>query len=340
MFGFFKKTPKIDRVADCSDLARSCEIDSFLELGFYKGFLIHLPISIDEFRKRCTDHSALTAFTRVVEERINAGDFDDLRPNYELLGIPRPTHDHGKSSALRAVFDNEKNVIFRWGGESAESEQAAPPTKVDEFTLSSFQIRIETNPEKEVYVLKAKDTRTNSEAFQSRLETSPAGRFLVHVGADGSRQNHGAVHHGYAAEDFLEWAIGNAIETIYSSQLLTDAEAHYFAINVVADHLNKVGFQLLTRAKDPLQDPQLYAMKDGRTVAVLVRCKPFPGKGTIDRSSEEFYQLLSNSLEKGIEVYFASVGLANANAANDYERRALLRNGSFHVAFSGLEKLS
>lgn len=338
MFGFFKKK-NVGAGANGADLASRAVIESVLEHGRYSGFLVRLGSEKSAFVKCADSREELLQFITGVESRIASGDFDDLLPkiNYEQLGIARPMGDFGKSSAIRAVFGDDLEPLFKWNG--AQVHVSAKATLVNEFKLSSFMVSIEADAENGTYPfrLTAIDTRTNNVAFRYGIEKSPFATCLVGIFADGSRYNFGQIQADMSADDFENWVIPRLIDTVYADQVLTLQEINAFGVRVVAEHLDKVGAQLLTINKDVSKDPQIFALVNGKTAGIIVRTATFPEMGILDKTTEDFYHVLSESMDRGYDLYLAPVGLANANAENDYERKALLRNGSYNVSFSKLE---
>ncbi len=216
---------------------------------------------------------------------------------------------------------------------------------ITDFDISIFHIVIAKYTRRDggflyPWRLLAFDSRSDSFAFSFNLEVTPVSCCLGTHTAGGTHFNLGSADPDMTFEEFEEWAIPKLIAKIYGDQLLSPEEMHVFGVKVVADYLGSVGMNILTISKDPLEDPQIYAMKDGRTAALIVRVAAYPDKGALDEDEPQVSDLVDDCWDRDYDLYFASVGLANANARNDYERRALLRNGSFHVAFQGIEQVA
>lgn len=227
--------------------------------------------------------------------------------------------------------------------------ELTPPTRpkyhvVEEFELSTFRVILARYTRRDggylyPWRLLAFDKRTEVFAFSYNLEVTPVSCCLGSYTASGTHFNFGEGDPRMDLEDFKEWAIPKAICNIYGDQVLTEEEMHAFGTKVVADYLDKVGMQILNISKDVRNDPQIYALKDGRTAALIVRVAAYPNKGLLDESDAQVSNLIDDCCERDCDLYFASVGLANSNARNDYELAALLRNGSYNVAFSGVEQI-
>ncbi len=228
--------------------------------------------------------------------------------------------------------------------------ELTPPSRpkyhvVKEFELSTFRIVLAKYTRRDggylyPWRLLAFDTRTDGFAFSYNLELTPVSCCLGSHSANGTHFNLGDGDPEMTLDEFETWAIPNAISNIYGDQVLTAAEMHAFGTKVVADYLGEAGMQILNINRDVQNDPQIYALKDGRTAALIVRVAAYPNKGVLDESEEQVSDLIDDCCERDYDLYFASVGLANANARNDYELGALLRKGSYHVAFSGVEQIA
>ncbi|HEY8586336.1 MAG TPA: hypothetical protein VIL60_06340 [Rhodanobacter sp.] len=224
-----------------------------------------------------------------------------------------------------------------------------PPSRpkyhvIKEFELSTFRLVLAKYTRRDggylyPWRLLAFDKRTEGFAFSYNLEVTPVSCCLGSYSANGTHFNFGDGDPEMTLEAFEGWAIPKAISNIYGDHVLTPAEMHAFGTKVVADYLGEVGMQILNINKNVLNDPQIYALKDGRTAALIVRVATYPNKGVLDESEEQVSDLIDDCCERDYDLYFASVGLANANARNDYELGVLLRKGSYHVAFSGVEQI-
>lgn len=215
---------------------------------------------------------------------------------------------------------------------------------IKEFFLSTFRIIFAKYTRRNggylyPWRLLAFDNRTEEFAFSYNLEVTPVSCCLGSYSASGAHFNLGEGDPEMSLDEFEEWAVAHAIAHIYGDQVLTPEEMHAFGTKVVADYLGSVGMEVLNISQDPQTDPQIYALKDGRTAALIVRVAAYPSKGALDETEEQVSALIDDCCERDYDLYFASVGLANANARNDYERGALLRSGSYHVAFSGIEQI-
>ena len=116
---------------------------------------------------------------------------------------------------------------------------------------------------------------------------------------------------------------------------LTDAELQDFGVSIVVEQLQKEGTRVLSVNR---QEPQIKAQIAGRSALIVVRSARFPEKGRLSRI-EASGMALSATESAGTDVYFASVGFANADARNDTERSRLVRGGGMHVAYEGLQRV-
>jgi hypothetical protein len=119
---------------------------------------------------------------------------------------------------------------------------------------------------------------------------------------------------------------------------MTEEEVHRFGVEFVVDQIERDGYEVEYVEEDPNVDPQIFALKpDGTPVSIVTRTSGFPEKPLLSQKSEQF-NLFARESESDDEIFFAGVGLDNADARNDIERRALVRSGRLHVQYSGLEE--
>ena len=123
-----------------------------------------------------------------------------------------------------------------------------------------------------------------------------------------------------------------------SQEIMTEGEIHEFGIQIVAEQLEKEGYEIQSVATDMNINPQIVAKKDDETAFILVRTDCYPSKGTLND-----YALIDNLIAKADEhnaiCYLASVGIANSQAEDDEGVSIPIRGAGFYVAYSGLERL-
>lgn len=132
----------------------------------------------------------------------------------------------------------------------------------------------------------------------------------------------------------------------YHPGLMSEGEIHDFGVQVVVDYLQAQGWHIDTDDRDLRQlglyfrdrgGPQIKAEKDGNAIFVVVRTDVFPDKGKMPvwLSVDDPWWKSPEYTDK--EIYFASVGISNAQATDDAARSIAVKGSSFHVAFKGLE---
>jgi hypothetical protein len=118
-------------------------------------------------------------------------------------------------------------------------------------------------------------------------------------------------------------------------QLMTEDEIHNFGVEIVFNQIQKDGFIVESVNTDRKVDPQIVARKDGRLAFIVVRTACYPNKGEIE-SEELFGRLVRHADEHNATCYFASVGIANAEAENEREMSLPVKGAGFYIAYGGL----
>ena len=119
---------------------------------------------------------------------------------------------------------------------------------------------------------------------------------------------------------------------------MTEGEIHEFGIQVVAEQLEKEGYEIQSVATDMNINPQIVAKKDDETAFILVRTDCYPSKGDL-RDYVLINRLIAKASEHNAICYLASVGIANSQAEDDEGMSVPIRGSGFYVAYSGLERL-
>ena len=102
-----------------------------------------------------------------------------------------------------------------------------------------------------------------------------------------------------------------------NTERMTSEEIHDFGVEIVARHLEKEGHEIKDLNSDLGKNPQIVAEKDGRLFFIAVRTACYPEKGKL----EDFihFQMLEHADKHHAIPYFASVGIANAEAKTEAE---------------------
>ncbi len=324
MFKIFSRKSEIQ----LSTLARTAQIESVLEKGKYSNFLIILNDKSALNQKTFTQES-IDEFVNIVEGRIAKDDFDSpIQTNGNNTASEKATAPRLVIFVPQNKSDKPK-LLFRWPPEQAT------PAFCEELSISFFNIKIEGETEKYRYKLIAIDSRTNQFAFSYGVEKSPFLECIVCINADGTRINFGENTVIDNSETFKRLAIEFAIKKIYDDQLVNPSVLNTLGVTALAAKLQRAGMQLLSINKDCDDGPQIFGIQDGNSIAVIVRADIYPYSGELtDRTEEEVFSLIANYQERKHDLYYASVTIVNADARNEYEKSALLRNSSYSMTVS------
>jgi hypothetical protein len=128
-------------------------------------------------------------------------------------------------------------------------------------------------------------------------------------------------------------------ESVEIRTLMSEDEIHDFGIGIVFEYMQKDGFEILAVRTNRNINPQILGRKGDQLVHVVVRTACYPEKGSIE-SEELALQLIAYAEEKSAVCYFASVGIANAEATNEVEMARPLKGVGYFVAYEGLQTLT
>jgi len=118
-------------------------------------------------------------------------------------------------------------------------------------------------------------------------------------------------------------------------ELMTEDDIHHFGIDIIAEHSQKVGFEIVSINKDRQYNPQIVAKKHGQLAFIVVRTACYPNKGSIDDTAL-LDQLISHADQHNAICYFASVGIANSEGQTDKEMSFSIKGAGYYVSFEGL----
>jgi hypothetical protein len=123
-------------------------------------------------------------------------------------------------------------------------------------------------------------------------------------------------------------------------ELMTALDIHAFGIEIVHGQLVASGWSIesVDVYADPLELPQIIAVKDGELGFFVVRTDIYPKRGRIE-GEETFQKLVRYANSRGGSCYFASVGIANAEGKTEEEMAIPVKGVAYHVAFDGLVKM-
>jgi hypothetical protein len=120
-----------------------------------------------------------------------------------------------------------------------------------------------------------------------------------------------------------------------TQSLMTENEIQEFGINIVLQHIQKEGFEILGVNVDMDKNPQIFARSNDDLAFITVRTALYPKTGTIEDGSL-MKDLIANADKHGAICYFASVGILNADAKTEEEKGLPVREANFYILFDGL----
>lgn len=124
-----------------------------------------------------------------------------------------------------------------------------------------------------------------------------------------------------------------------SKETMSDEEIHDFGAEVVFTQLKKDGVEIKAVNTDLETNPQIVAMINNHLAFIAVRTACYPEKGVLQKS-EHSKKLLQHADNQNAIPYFASVGIANAEAKTDSEMGIPIKGAGFHIAYNGLETIT
>ncbi len=118
-------------------------------------------------------------------------------------------------------------------------------------------------------------------------------------------------------------------------EVMTEDDIHDFGINIVAEHSQKDGFEIVSIHKDRQYNPQIVARKDDQLAFIIVRTACYPNKGSIDDAAL-LDHLISHADQHNAICYFASVGISNSEGQTEEEMSIPIKGAGYYVSYEGL----
>ena len=112
MFGLFKKKSGSNSTQYCLKLAQEAEIFVILKNGQYDAFYITLPTVADRVINHFSDAVALDGFKVAINERINAGQYED--PGAIFVKMRERSGWKPALHVMRKVADSTHKPLFKW----------------------------------------------------------------------------------------------------------------------------------------------------------------------------------------------------------------------------------
>lgn len=123
-----------------------------------------------------------------------------------------------------------------------------------------------------------------------------------------------------------------------SKETMSDVEIHDFGVEVVVTQLKKEGIEIKAVNTGLETNPQIVAVINNHLAFIAVRTACYPEKGVLQKS--EHSKLLQHADSQNAIPYFASLGIANAEAKTDPEMSIPIKGAGFHIAYNGLETIT
>src|SRR5260370_42004949 len=115
---------------------------------------------------------------------------------------------------------------------------------------------------------------------------------------------------------------------------MTAEDIHDLGIQVVLNQLKNEGYEIESVNSELGQNPQIITIKEGKLAFVAVRTACYPEKGKLEESVH--FRMIEHADQFGAIPYFASVGIANANADTADEMATPAKGAGFYVSYEGL----
>jgi hypothetical protein len=119
---------------------------------------------------------------------------------------------------------------------------------------------------------------------------------------------------------------------------MTMEEIHDFGIEIVLKQLKKKGYEIQIVNTEYGMNPQIVGKKENNLAFIAVRTACYPEKGQLEESIH--FEMIEHADKYGAIPYFASVGIANADAITDEAMAIPLKGAGFHVAYEGMVMIS
>ena len=118
---------------------------------------------------------------------------------------------------------------------------------------------------------------------------------------------------------------------------MSDEELHFLGIKVVYKSLVDKGIKVLNVRKEMDVNPQVLAEINNAKALIIVRTARFPEMGVLRPEIVGKMQDLAKKHKAGL--YFASVGIANANGDSDEEMAQPVVGGEYYINYKGLTQI-
>ncbi len=114
---------------------------------------------------------------------------------------------------------------------------------------------------------------------------------------------------------------------------LTGEELHELGIKWVYKHI-KEEYKVLNVNIDMDKNPQILAEKEEQLYFIVVKTSTYPDTGWLTPTAAE--EIIQHANKHNAKILFASVGIANADAASEKEMEHPMKNGHYYFNYTGL----
>lgn len=118
---------------------------------------------------------------------------------------------------------------------------------------------------------------------------------------------------------------------------MTNDELHFLGIKTVYKDLIDRGYKVLNVRKEIDVNPQILAEINDCKALIMVRTARFPNMGVL--IPEIAAQVKELAIKHKANLFFASVGIANANGDTDEEMAEPEVGGEYYINYKGLTQI-
>ena len=122
-----------------------------------------------------------------------------------------------------------------------------------------------------------------------------------------------------------------------SGNKMTNEELHFLGIKVVYKDLIDRGYKVLNVRKEFDVNPQILVEINDSKALIMVKTARFPNMGVL--VPEIASQVKELAIKHKANLFFASVGIANANGDTDEEMAEPEVGGEYYINYKGLTQI-
>lgn len=122
-----------------------------------------------------------------------------------------------------------------------------------------------------------------------------------------------------------------------NAKRMSDQDLHFLGIKAVYKSLVDQGVKVLNVRKEMDVNPQILAEIEGERALIMVRTARFPDMGVL--YPQIAAQVKELAQKRKAKLFFASVGVANANGETDEEMANPVIGGEYYINYKGLTQI-